>query len=170
MHSNKKYFTPRRNLTREWNACKLPLNERNITTSLSIIHSVVHHVKVGSSSIDKPFVNHGPSNMLFHFFRCLIYVYFDEAFVKNVMKKRTFFKYIFPKFFSRCSILQNIRISNLVILKWWPFRKRSLSFRSEIGIFNLFCKSLNKKVLKIYKSAVIENFQTRSTMSYKAAL
>ena len=65
------------------------LNERNITTSLLMIHlkcAVVHYANLNSSSINKPFLNYEPLNMLFRFFRFLIYVDFNEAFVKKFMK------------------------------------------------------------------------------------
>ena len=76
-------------------------NERNITTSLLMIHlkctvvhyanihlkcTVVHYANLNSSSKNKPFLNYGLLNMLFRFFRFLIYVYFSEAFVKKFMK------------------------------------------------------------------------------------
>ena len=64
------------------------LKERNITTSLLMIHSkctVVHYANLNSSSRNKSFLNYGPLNMLFRFFRFLIYVYFNEAFVKKVI-------------------------------------------------------------------------------------
>ena len=62
------------------------LKERNITTSLLMIHlkcAVVHYANLNSSSRNKSFLNYGPLNMLFRFFRFLIYVYFNEAFVKK---------------------------------------------------------------------------------------
>ena len=37
------------------------------------------------------FSNYGPLNMLFHFFRYLIYSVFHKAFVKKFMKKLSFF-------------------------------------------------------------------------------
>ena len=45
----------------------------------------MHYSNLNSSSINKPFLNYGPLNMLslFFFFRFLIYVYFNEAFVKK---------------------------------------------------------------------------------------
>ena len=52
------------------------LNEWNITTSLLMIHlkrTVVHYSKLHSSSINKPFFNYGPLNLLFLFFLFLIY-------------------------------------------------------------------------------------------------
>ena len=65
------------------------LNERNMTTSLLMIHlkcTVVHYTNLNWSSKNKPFLNYGSLNMLFRFFRFLNYVYFNEAFVKIFMK------------------------------------------------------------------------------------
>ena len=68
------------------------LNERNITTSLAMIHlkcTVAHFANVNSSSIKKLYlwaVEYAISLFLF-----LIYVYFNEAFVKNFMKGLSFF-------------------------------------------------------------------------------
>ena len=65
-------------------------------------------------------------------------------------------------------MLQNIRMSNFVILKWRPFEykakfgKNPLLIRSEIGIFDILLKDCTKKVLKLYKSVVIENFKLAS--------
>ena len=45
-------------------------NERNVTTSLLMIHlkcTVVHYSNLNSSSINKPFLNYGPLNMLYFF-------------------------------------------------------------------------------------------------------
>ena len=69
------------------------LNERNMTTSLLMIHlkcTVVHYTNLNWSSKNKPFLNYGSLNMLFRFFRFLIYVYFNEAFVKIFMKQLSF--------------------------------------------------------------------------------
>ena len=65
------------------------LKERNFTTSLLTIHlkcTVVLYANLNSSSINKPFLNYGQLNMLFRFFRFLIYVYFNEALVKKFTK------------------------------------------------------------------------------------
>ena len=62
------------------------LNERSIETSFLMTQlkcTVVHYPNLNSSSVNKPFLNYGPLNMLFRFFRFLIYVYFNKAFVKN---------------------------------------------------------------------------------------
>ena len=80
------------------------LNQRNITASHLMTHlkcTVVHNaqqyilnvsskVSLNSSSINKVFTNYGPSNMLLRFFYFFLYVYFNEAFVKNFMKKVSF--------------------------------------------------------------------------------
>ena len=70
------------------------LTKRNITTSLLMIHlkcTVAHYANLDSHSINYPFINYGPFSMLFRFFRFLIYVYFNKAFVKNFMKKKYHF-------------------------------------------------------------------------------
>ena len=62
------------------------LNERNIATSLLMIHlkcTVVHYANLNSSSINKAY-------LLFRLFQFLIYVYFNEAFVKNFIKNYHF--------------------------------------------------------------------------------
>ena len=51
------------------------LNERNITTSLLMIHlkcTVVHYTNLNSTSINKPFFNYGLLNMLLLFLQFLI--------------------------------------------------------------------------------------------------
>ena len=67
------------------------LNEINITTSLSMMHlkcTVVYYSYLNSSSMNKLFLNYGPLNMSFRFFRFLVFVYFNEAFVKKKKKKK----------------------------------------------------------------------------------
>ena len=72
----------------------------------------------------------------------LIYVYFNEAFCQKIYEITIIFKYKFLKFISRCSILQSIRISNLVVLKCDTKAKFE-------RMFNIFFKKLSKEVLKI---------------------
>ena len=62
-------------------------------------------------------------------------------FSKNVMKKlkikimkKSFFKYKLSKFFSCCSILQNITMSKLVILKWQAFEYKA-NFEKKRRVF-----------------------------------
>ena len=60
------------------------LNERNITTSLLMIHlkcTVVHYSNLNSSSINKPFLNYGSLNMLF-----LLFFFFDFLFTFILMR------------------------------------------------------------------------------------
>ena len=71
------------------------LNERNITTSFLILMirlkcTTVHYANLNLSTINKPFLNYGPMNMLSHFFRFFIYVYFNKAFLKNFIKNSQF--------------------------------------------------------------------------------
>ena len=66
------------------------LNERNVTTSLLMIHlkfTVAYYANLNQSSINKPLLNYRLSNMVFGFFWFLIYVYLKEAFVKRFMKE-----------------------------------------------------------------------------------
>ena len=63
------------------------LNERNITTSLLMVHltcTVMHYSNLNSNSINKLFLDY---RQFFDFFH---YVYF-KGFVKNFMKKFSFF-------------------------------------------------------------------------------
>ena len=59
----------------------------------------VHYANLSPSSINKSFLNHGLLNVLFHFFRFLVYVYFNEAFVKNFIKELSFFNTSFETSF-----------------------------------------------------------------------
>ena len=71
------------------------LNEKNITTSLLMVHlkcTVVHYAILNPSSMSTPFLNYGPLNMLFYFFD--FFVYFNEDFIKNFTKHYHFLIYI----------------------------------------------------------------------------
>ena len=81
----------------------------------------VGYSNVNESFTDRLFSNYGPLNILFHFFRYLIYSVFHKTFVKKVYKETILFQLKFQKSISRCSILQKMRMSNFVILKWRPF-------------------------------------------------
>ena len=81
--------------------------------------TVVRYANLSSSSINKPFLKNGPLNMLVHFFQFPIMFIFMRLLSKTLQKR--FFQYKFLKFISKCSILQNIRMPNIVILTWWPF-------------------------------------------------
>ena len=63
------------------------LNERNITTSLLMIHlkcTVVHYVNLNSSSKNKPFLNYGFLNMLLRFFDFLFMFILIKLLSKNL--------------------------------------------------------------------------------------
>ena len=51
----------------------------------------MYYANLNSSSISKLFLNYELLNMLFSFFQFLIYVYFNESFVKNFMEILSFF-------------------------------------------------------------------------------
>ena len=115
-------------------------NEGNIKASILLILLkciVVGYSNGNESFTGRLFSNYGPLNMLFHFFRYLIYSVFHKTFVKKFMKKLSFFSSNFKKSISRCSILQKIRMSNFVILKWGPFEYKAKSWKlcETIGLF-----------------------------------
>ena len=104
--------------------CQILSNEGNIKASVLLI--LLKYIVVGYSNGNKSFTgrllsNYGPLNMLFRFFRYLIYSVFQETLVKEFLKK-LLFQLKFQKSTSRCSILQKMRMSNFVILKWRPFK------------------------------------------------
>ena len=69
------------------------LNERNITTSILMIHlkcTVVHCANLNSSFINKTYLGAVKYAISLGFFHFLIYVYFNQAFVRNFMKNYHF--------------------------------------------------------------------------------
>ena len=69
------------------------LNERNITTSLLMIHlkcTVVHYANLNSSSKNKPFLNYGLLNMLFRLFDFLFMFMLIKVLSKNLWNKYHF--------------------------------------------------------------------------------
>ena len=98
--------------------------ERNIKASVLLILLkciVVGYSDGNESFTGRLFSNYGLLNVLLRFFRYLIYSVFHETFAKNFMTKLSFFSSNFKKLISRCSISQEIKMSNFVILKWRPF-------------------------------------------------
>ena len=69
-------------------------NERNITTSLLMIHlkcTAVHYANLNSSSKNKPVLNYGLLNMLFRFFQFLLFVFIlVKLLSKKLMKQLPF--------------------------------------------------------------------------------
>ena len=116
------------------------LNERNITTSLLMIHlkrTVVHYSNLNSSSVNKPFLNYAPLNMLFLFFDFL-FTFILTRILSKKYEVTVIFLLQISEFISRCSILQNIRTPNLVILKWRYFEHKA-KFEKN-GLFSLGSK------------------------------
>ena len=90
----------------------------------------VGYSNANESFADRLFSNYGPLNILFHFFRYLIYSVFHKTFVKKFIKKLSFFSLNFKKSISRCSMLQKIRMFNFVILKWRQFEYKVKSWKT----------------------------------------
>ena len=64
------------------------LNERNVTTSLLMVllkFTIVHYANLNSGPVNKHYLR--VVYALFAFFRFLVYVYFNDVFVKDFMKK-----------------------------------------------------------------------------------
>ena len=101
-------------------------NEWNIKVSILLI--LLKCIAVGYSNGNESFIarlfsKYGSFNMLFHFFRYLIYSVFHWTFFKQFMKRLFFFQLKFQQFIPRYGILQKIRMSNFVILKSKKGRK-----------------------------------------------
>ena len=121
------------------------LNERNITTSLLMMHlkrTVAHYAYLNPSFINKPYLR-AFEYAISCFFLFLIYDYFNEAFVKNFMKKLSFFNTNFKNSFQDVVyILQNIRMF---------FRFLIYNYFNEAFIKNFMKKlSLLIQISKIY--------------------
>ena len=121
------------------------LNERNITTSLLMMHlkrTVAHYAYLNPSFINKPYLR-AFEYAISCFFLFLIYDYFNEAFVKNFMKKLSFFNTNFKNSFQDVVyILQNIRMF---------FRFLIYNYFNEAFIKNFMEKlSLLIQISKIY--------------------
>ena len=96
--------------------------------------------------------------MLFRFFRILIYVYFSKAFVKKLYEKTMIFWNKFPKFISRCSVLQNTRMSNLVILKRRPFEYKIKFLKKRTAFPPHFVYDFSRKNVLLFYSTNWANF------------
>ena len=129
------------------------INERNIATSLLMIPLkciIVYYAKLNWSSINKPYLRTVEYAILFFSISCLYLKTFE--FWKHFIEKLSFFNINFKNLFQDVLcyriLLQNIRIWNLVIVKWRPFEykskfeKKTSLFRSEIGTFKIFVKRL----------------------------
>ena len=131
------------------------LNERNVTTSLLMIHlkCTVVHSNLNPSSVNNPFLNYGPLNMqfLFFFFRFFIYVYYNENFAKEIMNQLSFFN---ANFWNSFQNVVYYKILGRVTLWYWKggtlnvrqnLKKMASFLWSKIVIFDMFFKRLCKE-------------------------
>ena len=127
---------------------------------------VVHYGNLNSSSINKPFLNYGPSLFYFSdflFVFILIRLYHTLYHFWNKFSKST----------SGFSILLNIRMPKLVILKWWSFEykgkceKTHFLFRSVTSVFETNFKRLYEERFEDLQINSCWKIQTRPTMSHK---
>ena len=116
-------------------------NEGNIKTPiLLMLHfrvSVVGYSNGNESSTGRIFSNCGLLNLLFQFFSISHLECFSQDFCQKVYEETILFHLKFQKSISRYNILQKIRISNFVILKWRPFeyKVKSWTIYPLLGLF-----------------------------------
>ena len=105
-------------------------NEGNIKTSILLIllkYIVVGYSNGNESFTGRLFSNYGPLNMLFHFFRYLIYSVFHETFVKTFMKKLSFFSTNFKNPFQDVVYYRKLRCLTLWCWNSDPLKVQNLS-------------------------------------------
>ena len=108
-------------------------NEGNIKASillipLKCIASCYSNWK--ESFTGRLFSNQGPLKMLFHFFFFfdILFIVFFTRLLSKIYEKAILFQLKFKKSISRC-ILQEIRRSNILILKWGPLKHKVKSWK-----------------------------------------
>ena len=97
-------------------ASQILSNEGNIKESILLILLkciVVGYSNGNESFTGRLFSNYGPLNMLFHFFRYLIYSVFHKTFVKKFMKKLSFFSSNFKSPFQDVVYYRKLRCLTL---------------------------------------------------------
>ena len=108
-------------------------NEGNIKASILLI--LLKCIFVGYSNGNESFTgrlfsNYGPLNMLFHFFRYLIYSVFHKTFVKKFMKKLSFFSSNFKSPFQDV-----VCYRKLACLTLWYWNGAPLNIRQKVENF-----------------------------------
>ena len=111
-------------------------NEGNIKASILLIY--LKCIVVGYSNGNESFTgrllsNYGPLNMLFHFFRYLIYSVFHEAFVKKFMKKLSFFNSNFKNQFQDVVYYRKLQCLTL-----WYWNSRPLNISTKLKNLYIF--------------------------------
>ena len=119
--------------------------EENIKVSILLI--LLKCIAVGHSNgnwsfTGRLFSNYGPLNMLFHFFRYLIYSVFHKTFVKKFMKKLSFFSSNFKNPFQ--DVVYYRKLGCLIL---WYSNGGPLNIRLKVENFVHFwgCFFRNKK-------------------------
>ena len=126
-------------------------NEGNIKTPiLLMLHfrvSVVGYSNGNESSTGRIFSNCGLLNLLFQFFSISHLECFSQDFCQKVYEETILFHLKFQKSISRYSILQKIRISNFVILKWRPFEYKGKKLNNLFTFGTVFSEIQNANIL-----------------------
>ena len=120
-------------------------NEGNVKTSILLILLkciVVGYSNGNESFTGRLFSNYRLLNMLFHFFRYLIYSVFYNTFVKRFMKKLSFFSSNFKNQFQDVVYYKKL---GCLTLSYW--NGDPLNIRLKVGNFFRFggCSFRNKK-------------------------
>ena len=120
-------------------------NEGNIKASILLI--LLKCIAVGYSNGNESFTgrlfsNYGLLNMLFHFFRYLIYSVFHETFVKMFMKKPSFFSSNFKNPFQDLVCYRKL---GCLILRYWNGSLLNIKQKVEIFVHFWGCFFRNKK-------------------------
>ena len=126
-------------------------NEGNIKASILLILLkciVVGYSNGNESFTGRLFSNYGPLNMLFHFFRYLVYSVFHKTFVKTFMKKLSFsssnFKNLFPY------VVYYRKLGCLTLWYWngGPLKIRCWKFGKFVSFWGCFFR--NRKMLTFW--------------------
>ena len=139
------------------------LNKRSSATSLLMIHlkcTVIHYANLNSSSMNKPYLR---GCWIYYFvggffgFLFMLFIYFNEAFVTNFMKKLSFFNTNFQNSFQDVVYYRILGCQALWYLNGGPLN------------FDIFFKRLHEESFEDLQINSNWKFQTRTTISHKMA-
>ena len=150
------------------------MSNEGIIKKASILLILLRCIALGYSNGNESFAgtllsNYGPLNMLFQFFRISFIVFFKRLLSKG-LSKNIFFQIKFQKPISSCTILQKIKMSNIMILKWWSFDYKVKSLKIFGVVFpevknadildfswmKYFCNDFSFHINDIYRSAIVK--------------
>ena len=99
------------------------------TILLILLQCIVLGYSNGNESFTSRLLsNYGSLNMLFSFFPISDWWCFSREFCQKVYGETFLFQFKFQKLISRCCILQKIKMSNFVIMKWLPLEGKKWHF------------------------------------------